>query len=74
MGKSHQQNAGQNHNIQRANKSFESVEIFKHLRMTLINQTHTQDMSRLNSGTACYNSVQNLLSFHLLTKNVKVGL
>jgi hypothetical protein len=27
---------------------------------------------RLNSGNACYHSVQNLLSSHLLSKNVKV--
>jgi hypothetical protein len=27
---------------------------------------------RLNSGNACYHSVQNLLSFRLLSKNVKV--
>jgi hypothetical protein len=27
--------------------------------------------SRLNSGNACYRSVQNLLSSHLLSKNVK---
>jgi hypothetical protein len=27
---------------------------------------------RLNSGSACYHSVQNLLSSHLLSKNVKV--
>jgi hypothetical protein len=27
---------------------------------------------RLNSSNACYDSVQNLLSFHLLSKNVKV--
>jgi hypothetical protein len=28
--------------------------------------------SRLNSGNACYHSVQNLLSSHLLSKNVKI--
>jgi hypothetical protein len=28
--------------------------------------------SRLNSGNACYHSVQNLLSFHLLSKNLKI--
>jgi hypothetical protein len=27
---------------------------------------------RLNSGNACYHSVQNLLPFHLLSKNVKI--
>jgi hypothetical protein len=29
---------------------------------------------RLNSGNACYHSVQNLLSSHLLSKNIKVGI
>jgi hypothetical protein len=29
-------------------------------------------MRRLNSGNACYHSVQNLLSSRLLSKNVKV--
>jgi hypothetical protein len=27
---------------------------------------------RLNSGNACYRSVQNLLSSHLLSKNIKI--
>jgi hypothetical protein len=27
---------------------------------------------RLNSGNACYHSVQNVLSFHLLSKDVKI--
>jgi hypothetical protein len=27
---------------------------------------------RLNSGTACYHSVENLLSSHLLSKNLKI--
>jgi hypothetical protein len=34
--------------------------------MTLTNQ------SRLNSGNACYYSVQNLLSSHLIPKNLKI--
>jgi hypothetical protein len=29
---------------------------------------------RLNSGNACYHSVQNLLSSHLLPKNLKIGI
>jgi hypothetical protein len=28
--------------------------------------------SRLNSGNACYHSVQNLLSSHLISKNLKI--
>jgi hypothetical protein len=46
---------------------------FKYLGTTLTNQNeiHDQIKSRLNSGNACYYSVQNLLSFHL-SKNLKI--
>jgi len=37
---SHHQNAGQNHNVMTANKSFESVTEFKHLGVTVTNQLH----------------------------------
>jgi hypothetical protein len=33
---------------------------------------HEETKSRLNSGNACYHSVQSLLSSHLLSTNVKV--
>jgi hypothetical protein len=41
--------------------------------MTVTNQNLIQDeiKRRLNSGNACYHSVQNLLSSPLLSKNVK---
>jgi hypothetical protein len=41
---------------------------------TVINQNLIQEeiKRRLNSGNACYRSVQNLLSSRLLSKNVKV--
>jgi hypothetical protein len=29
---------------------------------------------RLNAGNACYHSVQNLLSSHLLSKNLRIGI
>jgi hypothetical protein len=40
----------------------------------LINQNyvHEEIKSRLNSGDACYHSVQNLLSSRLLSKNIKI--
>jgi hypothetical protein len=45
-----------------------------YLGMTVTNQNLIQEdiKRRLNSGNACYHSVQNLLSSRLLSKNVKV--
>jgi hypothetical protein len=42
--------------------------------MTLTNQNNIHDeiKSRLNSGNACYHSVQNLLPSHLILKQVKI--
>jgi hypothetical protein len=61
-------NSGQNQHIRIANESFEKVAKFKYLGMTLINQNdiHDEIKSRLNLGNACYYSVQNLLSSHLI--------
>jgi hypothetical protein len=71
---SHHQNAGQNIDIKTANRSFENVEQFKYLGRTVTNQNFIQEKikRRLNLGTACYHSVQNLLSSRLLSKNVKI--
>jgi hypothetical protein len=33
---------------------------------------HEEIKRGLNSGTACYHSVQSLLSYHLLSRNIKV--
>jgi hypothetical protein len=67
-------NAGQNHDIKIANRCFENVAQFKYLGMTVSNQNLIMEKlkRRLNLGNACYHSVQNLLSSHLLSKNVKL--
>jgi hypothetical protein len=70
---SRDQNAGQNREIKLGNRSFENVSQFKYLGTTVTNQNLIQEeIKRLNSGNACYHSVQNLLSSRLLSKNVKV--
>jgi hypothetical protein len=71
---SRDQNASQNRDIKIENRSFENVSQFKYLEMTVTNQNLIQEeiKRRLNSGNACYHSVQNLLSSHLLSKNLKV--
>jgi hypothetical protein len=50
------------------------VATFKYLETTLTNQNdiHDESNSRLNSGDACYHSVQNLLSSRLISKNLKI--
>jgi hypothetical protein len=70
---SRHQNAGQNHYMKIANRSFENVAQFTYLGAKVTNQNliHEEIKSRLNSGNACYHSVQNLLSSHLLSKNLK---
>jgi hypothetical protein len=71
---SRDQNAGQNREIKIRNRSFENVSQFKYLGTTVINQNLIQKeiKRRLNSGNACYHSVQNFWSSRLLSKNVKV--
>jgi hypothetical protein len=68
------QNAGQNWDIKIRNRSFENVSQFRHLGTTVTNQNLILEeiKRRLNSGNACYHSVQNLLSSRLLSKNVKI--
>jgi hypothetical protein len=71
---SRHQNSGQNQNIRIANESFENVVKFRYLRTILTNQNdvHDEIKSRLNSGNACYYSVQNLLTSSLISKNLKI--
>jgi hypothetical protein len=61
-------NSKQNQNIRIANESFENVATFKYLRTALTDQNsiHYEVKIRLNSGNACFHSVQNLLSSGLI--------
>jgi hypothetical protein len=66
-------NAVQNHNIMIGYRSFENVAQFKFLGTTVMNQNFIQEeiKKRLNSGNACYHSVQSLFPFRLLSKERK---
>jgi hypothetical protein len=57
-----------------ANRRFENVSQFKYLRTTVTDQNLIEEefKRRLNSGNACYHSVQNRLSSRLLSKNLKI--
>ena len=65
-------NARRSHCMKSDNSCFERVEDFKCSGTTLNKNSIQEEIkSRLNSGNACYHSVQNLLSFSLLSKNIK---
>jgi hypothetical protein len=68
------QNSGQNQNIRITDELFEKVTKFKYLGTTLTNQNdfHDEIQSRLISGNACYYSIQNLLSSHLISKKLNI--
>jgi hypothetical protein len=62
---SQHQNAGQYCDIKIASRAFENVSRFKYLGTRVTNQNLIQEeiKGRLNSGNACYKSVQNLFVF-----------
>jgi hypothetical protein len=74
MVMSRDQNAEQSHNIEIDNTFFERLEQFKCLGANVRNQNCIREeiKSRLNSGNACYHSVQNILSSGLLSINLKI--
>jgi hypothetical protein len=71
---SRRQKVGQNRDIKIAKGSFENASQLKYLGTTVTNQNLIEEVikKRLNSGNACYHSVQNLLSPRLLSKNLKI--
>ena len=70
---SRDQNAGRSYSMKIDNNSLEG---FNYLGKTLTSQYSIQVeiKSRFKSGNACYNSVQNLLSSSLLSKNLKINI
>jgi hypothetical protein len=71
---SRHQNLGQNLDVNIVNRSFEIVSQFKYYWTTVTTQNLIQEETKrsLNSGNACYHSVQNLLSSRLLSKSLKI--
>jgi hypothetical protein len=71
---SRSQKIGQKHSINIANRSYEDMAKFRYLGTTLMDQNcmHEEIKSRLNLGSVCYHSVQNLLSSHPLSMHLKV--
>jgi hypothetical protein len=71
---SRHQNARQNPDIKKDNRCFENVAKFRYLGTTVTNRNLIQEEIkwRLNSGNACYRSVQKNLSSRLLSKNIKI--
>jgi hypothetical protein len=57
-----------------ANRSFEHVSLFRYMGIIVANQNLIQEEinRRLNSGNACYHSVQNLLSSNLFLEILRV--
>ena len=76
MVMSRDQNSRRSRSIMIDNSSFERVKQPKYFGITLLNQNSIQEeiRSRLKSGNACYNSVQNLLPSSLLSKNIKINI
>ena len=68
------QNVIQNQNIVIGNLSFENVEKFRYLGVTVTNTNDIREeiKRRINMGNACHYSLETILSSHLLSKKLKV--
>jgi hypothetical protein len=73
---SRHRNVGQNRDIKIVNRSFENVSQFKYVGTTVTDENLIQEELKriLNSGNACYHSVQKLLSSCLLWKDIRTGI
>ena len=73
---SRQQNLVQNLNIVIESLSFENVEKFKYLGVTLINSNDIREeiKRRINMGNACYYPLEKILPSLLLSKKLKVNI
>ena len=71
---SRHQNVIQNQNIVFGNLSFENVEKFRYLGVTVKNTNDIREeiKRRINMGNACYYSLEKILSSRLLSKKLKV--
>ena len=71
---SRHQNVIQNQNIVIGNLSFENVEEFIYLGVTVTstNEIREEIKRRINLGNACYYSLEKILSSRLLSKKLKV--
>ena len=70
-----QQNIIQNQNIVIGNLSFEKEKKFRYLGITVTNTNaiHEEIKRGMNMGKACCNSLEKILSSHLLSKKLKVN-
>ena len=71
---SRHQNVIQNQNIVIGNLSFEKVEKFRYLEVTVTNTNEIREKikRRINMRNACYYSIEKIFSSRLLSKKLKV--